>query len=46
MHLTSSEVPAFYNPNAETKLIVDASSVGLGAILCLKQDDDSFRPVS
>ena len=44
--LTSSEVLAFYNPNAETKLIVDASGVGLGAILCQKQDDDSFRPVS
>ena len=44
--LTSSEVLAFYNPNAETKLIVDTSGVGLGAILCQKQDDDSFRPVS
>ena len=44
--LTSSEVLAFYNPNAETKLIVEASGVGLGAILCQKQDDDSFCPVS
>ena len=44
--LTSSEVLAFYNPNAETKLMVDASSVGLGAILWQKHDDDSFCPVS
>ena len=45
--LTSSEVLAFYNSNAETKLIVDVfSGIGLGAILCQKQDDDSFRPVS
>ena len=31
--LVSAQVMAFYNPNADTKLIVDGSPVGLGAIL-------------
>ena len=44
--LTRSEVLSFYNPNAEIKLIVDASGVGLGAILCQKEENDSFRSVS
>ena len=44
--LISAEVMAFYNPDAETRLIVDASPVGLGAILVQKQDDSGWRPIS
>ena len=44
--LTSVEVMAFYNADAETELIVDGSPIGLGAILAQKQDDDNFRPVA
>ena len=35
----------FYNPNATTKVIVDGSPVGLGAILTQEQPDGSFKPV-
>ena len=37
---------AFYNPDTETRLIVDASPVGLGAILAQKKDDSGWRSVS
>ena len=37
---------AFYNPNAETHLIVDAGPTGLGAILSQEQEDGTFHPVS
>jgi hypothetical protein len=37
---------AFYNPNAETTIAVDASPYGLGAILSQKQSDGHFKPVS
>ena len=40
--LISAEVTAFYNPDAETRLIIDASPVGLGAILVQKQDDSGW----
>ena len=43
---TSDEVMAYYNPSAETVVIVDGSPVGAGAILTQKQDDVSFRPVA
>ena len=43
--LISAEIMAFYNPGAETRLI-DASPVGLGAILVQKQDDGGWRPMS
>ena len=43
--LTSDEVMAYYNPSAETVVIVDGNPVGVGAILTPKQDDASFRPV-
>ena len=44
--LCSAEVMAYYNPQAQTKLTVDASPYGLGAILSQQQDDGSFRPVA
>ena len=44
--LTSDEVMEYYNPSAETVVIVDGSPVGVGAILTQKQDDASFCPVA
>ena len=38
-------VLAHFDQNRETFLIVDASPVGLGAILAQKQDDGTMRPV-
>ena len=43
--LVSAEVMSYYDPNAETRLIVDASPVGLGAIFEQKQNGN-FRPVA
>ena len=37
---------AYYNPQAQTKLTVDASPYGLGAILSQQQADGSFQPVA
>lgn len=37
---------AHYNPTAQTKIFVDASPVGLGAILTQKQHNDTWRPMS
>ena len=43
--LVNSEAMAYYIPDAETKVIVDASPIGLGAILSQKQKTGEFRPV-
>ena len=43
--LTSDCVMAHYNPEAETELMVDASPVGLGAIL-MQSDGHETRPVA
>ena len=43
--LTSSPVLAWYNPAAETKVIVDASAYRLGAVLLQKHNDD-WKPVA
>lgn len=43
--LTSSPILAWYNPTAETKLVVDASAYGLGAVLLQKHEDD-WKPVA
>jgi hypothetical protein len=37
---------SYYNQNAETNIIVDASPYGLGAILTQKQISGEFRPVA
>ena len=44
--VTSADVLAFYNPKAETELIVVASPYGLGAILSQQQSDGTYKPVS
>ena len=44
--ITSTDVMAYYNENAETNLFVDGSPFGLGAILTQKQPDGDFRPVA
>ena len=44
--LVNHEVLAYYRPGEPIKLIVDASPVGLGAILAQKQPDEGFRPIS
>ena len=44
--LISAEVMAYYNPSAETHLIIDGSPCGLGAILNQKQSKGDFRPVA
>lgn len=43
---TQANTMAYYQPRAETKVIVDASSVGPGAILKQKQKDGAFKPVA
>ena len=43
--LTSSNVLVYYNLAANTELIIDASSHGLGAILAQEQTDGQFKPV-
>ena len=43
--LTNVPVLAFYNPNAETNILVDASPHGLSAILTQKQQGE-FKPIA
>ena len=43
--LVSAESMAYFNPALQTQVIVDASPVGLGAILVQKQDNGCFKPV-
>ena len=43
--LSKSIQLSYYNPEAETEVIIDASPTGLGAILAQKQDDGQFRPI-
>ena len=43
--LTSAEIMCFYDPIAETNIIVDAGPKGLGAILSHKQKNGQFKPI-
>ena len=43
--LTNAPVLAFYDPNAEANILVDASSHGLGTILTQKQQGE-FKPIA
>jgi hypothetical protein len=43
--LTSDTTMAYYSRDRETRVVVDVSPVGLGAILLQKQDDGNFKPV-
>ena len=44
--IVEAPVMAFYNPIAKTHLVVDASPVGLGAILSQEQEDGFFKPIA
>ena len=37
---------AFYNPDATTQIITDASPVGLGAILPQQQENGEYKPIA
>lgn len=43
--MCKSETLAYFDPKRKTKVVVDASPVGLGAILLQAQDDGFYRPV-
>jgi hypothetical protein len=43
--LSEQPILCLYNPNAETELHCDASSLGFGLILLQKQSDNTFHPV-
>ena len=44
--LSNFETMAYYNPKAETNVLVDASYFGIGAIITQKQKDGNFKPVA
>ena len=44
--LTSAPVLAFYNLNAATRIYVDASPQGLGAILTQQQQNGDYQPIA
>ena len=44
--LTSAKVMVYYKPSAESRLMVDASPYGLGAIFEQRQDNGEFRTVA
>ena len=42
---TNAPVMAYFTKDAKTRLVTDASPVGLGAVLKQQQEDGSYRPV-
>ena len=44
--LSSQPVLAIYNPDADTIVAADASSVGLGAVLTQRQQNDKWLPIA
>ena len=44
--LSSQPVLALYNPEADTKVAADASSIGLGAVLTQKQQNNQWLPIA
>ena len=44
--LSSADVLAYYNHSAETKIITDASPIGLGSVILQKQSDNTWKPIS
>lgn len=43
--LSSAPVLVYFNKDAETQVITNASPVGLGAVLVKRQTDGNYRPV-
>lgn len=43
--LLDSPILSIYNPTSETELHCDASSIGFGAILLQRQNDNRFHPI-
>ena len=43
--LTNAPVMAYFTKDAKTRLVTDASPVGLGAVLEQQQEDGLYRPV-
>ena len=43
--LTKAPIMAYYRLDADTRIVTDASPVGLGAVLQQKQEDGQYKPV-
>ena len=44
--LTSDRVLSMYDPNRETVVTADASSYGLGAVICQRQENGEMKPIA